>query len=381
MNLEKKINSLNEHFFFKEFTYSNNKFKSSDGQEREAADSIVYLDEISFVFQVKERNKKYYGAADDERKWFKRNILKRATKQIRDTISYICGYQSVVLENNRGHSFEISSDKLRDPHKIVIHKSSELLPRECLNTKFHISKTVGVIHILQERDYLMLTHSLLTPSEVSEYFLFRAGLIDKHNETLSYFPEMALLGQYLSGREDEHPSVSFIEYLQRLNQEIDSWDMTGIIKVFHDRITCEEGPTDYYFILKELAKLMRNELVEFKERFMLSWEACKKDDLTLPYRFMLTRTNCSFVFIPILREHKDSRHIALTQLTCANKHDMKSLKAIGVSFVALGGGYQDVEWCFVEKPWEQNKEFDDLLKNNFPFREVSENQIDRYEFK
>ncbi|MEW8474560.1 MAG: hypothetical protein AB2652_17580 [Candidatus Thiodiazotropha endolucinida] len=381
MNLEDVINDLNEHFFFKEFTYSKSTFKRSDGQEVEVADSIVYLDQISFIFQIKERNSTLNSTKDREKNWFNKKVLKLATKQIRDTISYISDYQNVVLSNNRGHSLDLSLDKLKSPHKIVIHKSSGLLPEECQNTKFHISNSAGIIHILQAHDYLNVVHYLLTPSEVSEYFQFRSGLIDKYGNNVNPIPEPALLGQYLSGDEESAPSVDFKRYLQLLDTDVDSWDMTGVIKMFPDRMIGEEGPTDYYFIVKEIAKLMRNELTAFKQRFMLSWNAAKDNKPVLPYRFLVPRCECSFLFLPLLKNEKENRRKALINLTSANKYDFKSAKAVGVSFVASEGGWQDVEWCYIESPWVQDEEVDRLLEKNFPFREVNEKRIDRYGFE
>lgn len=381
MNLEDGINNLNEHFFFKEFTYSKNTFKRPDGQEVEVADSIVYLDEVSFIFQLKERNNPFNSTAEKERKWFNKKVLKLATKQIRDTVSYISDYDDVELSNNRGHSIDLSLDKIKDPHKIVIHKSPELLPEDCKNTKFHVSETAGIIHILQAHDYLGVVHYLLTPSEVSEYFSFRATLIEKYNSDLSSIPEPALLGQYLSGDDKSPPSSDFIQYLSQLDKEVESWDMTGIIKLFPERMVGEEGPTDYYFIVKEIAKLMRNELAAFKQRFMLSWNAARDDKSVLPYRFLVPRSGCSFLFLPLLQKEKDDRRNALINLTSANKYDLKAAKAIGVSFVASEGGWQDVEWCFIEFPWVQDEEIDELLRSNFPFREVKEKRIDRYKFE
>ncbi|QKX18153.1 hypothetical protein [Microbulbifer sp. YPW1] len=380
MNLEDKINGLNEHFFFKEFTYSKNTFKRPDGQEVEIADSIVYLDEISFIFQLKERNNTFHSTEEKERKWFKKKVLKLATKQIRDTVSYIRDYKNVVLSNNKGHSIDISLDKLKSPHKIVIHKSSELLPQDCQNTKFHISDSVGIIHIVQEHDYLGLVHYLLTPSEVFEYFLFRGMLVYKHGNNVNSIPEPALLGQYLAGDEESSPSVKFMQHIAQLNREVESWDMTGIIKLFPDRMVGEGGATDYYFIVKEIAKLMRNELSAFKQRFMLSWNAAKGDESVLPYRFLVPRCECSFLFLPLPRSEKENRRDALINFTYANKYDLKSTKAIGASFVASGDGWQDVEWCYIESPWVQDDEFDKVLRENYPFREVKEKRIGRYGF-
>ena len=380
MSLEEDINNLNEHFFFKEFTYSKNTFKRSDGQEVEVADSIVYLDDLSFVYQLKERDEQPDTSPEKENKWYEKKVLKLATKQIRDTLSYINDYPDVTLSNNRGHSIDVSSSSLASLHKIIIHKSSKTLPQQCASTKYHRSETAGVIHIFQAYDYLNVVHYLLTPTELAEYFRFREDLINKHGESINDISEPALLGQYFSGDEESAPSETFVPYITALKDDIDNWDMTGIIKRFPDRMYGEEGPTEYYYIVKEIAKLMRNELHLFKERFMLSWRASKENKSVLPYRFLVPRTDCAFLFLPMLKDEKDIRRDFLINLTTANKYDLKSPKAIGVSFLAADGDWQDVEWCFIEHAWEKNAEADKLLKENFPFRAVKEKMVDRYDF-
>ncbi len=381
MSLENEINCLNEYFFFKEFTYSKNIFKRSDSQEVEIADSIVYLDEVSFVFQLKERNDSFHSTPEKERNWFKKKVLRLATKQIRDTVSYIRDYQHVILSNNRGDIVDVSLNKLKNPHKLVVYKSSDLLPEDCENKKFHISGAVGVIHILPARDYVDVVECLLTPSEVFEYFSFREDLIKRYNSDINSIPEPLLLGQYLSGEVDQAPSFHFIEYLYKLDRGVDSWDMTGFMKIFRDRIISEETSKDYYFIMKEIAKLMRDELTAFKERFMYSWEAALNNASVLPYRFMVQRTGCSFLFVPLLMENESRRRDALINLTYLNKYSLNAPKAIGVSFIASEGEWVNVEWCCIDSPWEVDEELDELLKSNFPFRDVKNIRLDRYKFE
>ena len=57
MTFEGDIASLNEHFFFEEFTYSTNTFRPGPSTELELADSIIWLDDMLVVFQLKERGK------------------------------------------------------------------------------------------------------------------------------------------------------------------------------------------------------------------------------------------------------------------------------------------------------------------------------------
>ena len=70
MTFENDIASLNEHFFFKEFTYSTNTFRPSPSTQLELADSIVWLDDTVIIFQLKERGVSSPTISDKETVWF-----------------------------------------------------------------------------------------------------------------------------------------------------------------------------------------------------------------------------------------------------------------------------------------------------------------------
>lgn len=71
MSFENDLGNINESFFFREFTYSSNKFNPDRKSEFELADSVVWLDEFLIVVQVKERFPSFGATAQDEENWFK----------------------------------------------------------------------------------------------------------------------------------------------------------------------------------------------------------------------------------------------------------------------------------------------------------------------
>ena len=81
---EKYISSINSDFFFKEFSFSKNKFKTPQGKEElELADNFVWLDNYLFIIQIKDRNE---TADSSSLKWFQNKILKTAVKQIKNSL-------------------------------------------------------------------------------------------------------------------------------------------------------------------------------------------------------------------------------------------------------------------------------------------------------
>ena len=381
MTFEGDIASLNEHFFFKEFTYSTNTFRPSPSTELELADNVVWLDDMLIIIQLKERERISKTSPDREAKWFERKIIGLGTKQIRDSMKYLDVHQNILLQNHRGHQFELRSDAIASTHRVICYLGNSRLPEACRRKKFHLSRTAGVIHVIAAHDYLGVVRTVLTPFELSEYLAFRQELIENWDDAVSSVPEPALVGQFLEGDANRKPNLSFMEVLTALEHRADEWDMSGIIKQFPDRVTTDGHVTDYYAILKELAKLKRNELREYKSRFVLSMQKCRAGDFTLPYRMASPRTNCGFVFIPLTKDVIGVRKQGLMNLTLSCKYDLKLPKCVGASFYPEEGGWFSVEWCYMEYSWRYEEELERELKRNNPFREVKTTELPRYGFR
>ena len=157
--------------------------------------------------------------------------------------------------------------------------------------------------------------------------------------------------------------------------------MSGVISKFPDRVTTGNEPTDYYQIVSEIAKLKRNELREFKKRFQLSMEKSRKNEFAQPYRMAIPRTGCGFVFIPLGAEFVPHRKQGLLNITHACKYDLKLDKCLGISFAPEPDDWFSVEWCYIEYQWEYDRELDENLKHESPFRKVSAREIGRYNYK
>ena len=106
---ERLLTQLNASTFFKEFTFDKNRFHPKPGNQEEFADCALWLKDHLIVFQVKERAA---GASSEEepvRRWFNEKVKRHATRQIRDTLSYLEGNPTIVLTNSRGHSFDVNT--------------------------------------------------------------------------------------------------------------------------------------------------------------------------------------------------------------------------------------------------------------------------------
>ena len=377
--LERYTSELNSNVFFCEFSFSRNKFFPEPKRELEFADHVVWLDDLLLVFQCKERNISKSANSEDEKKWFNDNVVRGATKQIRNTLGYLRDYKEIHLTNDRNHTFNISTAKLKSIDKIVLYFAHECLPINCRYKKYHNSSSVGFIHFFHIDDYMGICETLVTPTEIHHYLSYREELINQWEKETAHIPEYALLGHFLYGDLSAKPSIESSKYLIALRNNRAEWDFTNIGRIFADRMTVTSNPQDYYEIVTELAKLSRTDFKLFKERFELAKDKAMKNEFALPYR-MTIPDRIGFVFIPITQDIIGKRTQGLSNLTLAHKYDQKLSKCIGLSISPDASEYFYVEWCYIESPWLYDEEMERMLKESFPFRPVREHYVPTYTF-
>ena len=151
MDLEECLAAVNRNVFLREFSFHRNQFKAADRQEYELADHVVWVDDLLIAFQLKQREPSE-GSTGDHEQWFENKVLKRATKQIRDTIGFLQQYETVEIENQRGHRFTLRPTAIKRTFMVVVY---DLPPETVLRAKpnHYRSKTAGFIHLLRYPDY------------------------------------------------------------------------------------------------------------------------------------------------------------------------------------------------------------------------------------
>jgi hypothetical protein len=340
---------------------------------------MLWIGDKAVVYQLKERES-LQTTTNNEIKWFERKVLNKATRQIRDTIKYLKANPRIHLTNHRGHEVTLSPVQLNALHNLVVYLPNKHLPQQCRRLKHHLSREAGVIHLIPANDYKGIVRTLLTPAEFMDYLDYRTALLERWPKEAMKHPEPVLVGHYLHGDLEEIPNPEHLAYLHALQHKADTWDISGVIKNFADRVTTDGERTNYYPIVSALAELKRNELAEFKKRFMLSVKKAKANEFDVPYRMVIKGTGCGFIFIPLTRELIPRRQIGLQNLTKAHKYEQRLSKCVGVSFAPEGDGWYSLDWCYIEHPWQPDPDFDRLLSNNNPLREVRNSIMERYRF-
>lgn len=374
---EAYIAKLNSNFFFKEFTYSSNKFKIDEkGQELELADNVVWLDDLLLITQIKERNNSGESNAEN---WFKSKVLRKAVKQIKDTISYFEIYKNISIPNERGHVLNLSEARKLEPIKIVIYVPGDSFPDSLRFQKFYESRDVGLIHLFHIEDYLWICKYLITPYEIKEFLQFREAMFKFNGQNLNNLSERYVIGHYIESHENFTIIPSYIENISKLVDDFDSFNISPIIENFKRVILQSTGETHYYYIIKELAKLNRSDLRGFRQRFDLALKRAKDQEFDIPYRMTSLNTQCGFVFIPIEYTRKEKWKNGLQNVTLFHKYEQKLDKAVGmICYFNPAEKYHDIFWTYINYKWEYEEELEQIIKNDFPLRPVKKEKTYRY---
>lgn len=365
---ENIVSRISANVFFQEFTFDKNEFYPNDGK-KELADTVLWLGDLLFIIQIKERNPSEVKSEIDENNWFKNKVLKKAKDQISNSIEYLKKYDSIPIQNIRNQTLDISNANTESINKVIIYMSnSNKLSKEYSNMKFYESSKSGNIHIFEVTDYNWVCRYLITPSEVDEYLKFREQIYLKHKEIITLYPEQYILGHFLNTTDTSRIQPSFIESLNQLNQNYQDFDMSGVLNNFFKRIVKHrtENHTDYHLIIQEIALLKRGELTEFKKRFTRIFEDAKTILSPTYYRFTPTRTKCGFVFVALPKNLINQWEIALLNLTELYKYKRKLEKCIGVITYKVGD-YYEINWTLFNSKWIYNKELEELI--------IKENEI------
>ena len=378
---EDLITKINTNVFFKEFTFGKNEFYPSKSDKKELADNVLWLDDLLFIIQIKERNT--LKAKESTDKWFKNKVLKKAKNQIKASLNYLNKYDTIKITNGHNQKLDIAKVETKKIHKIIIYKTSETLNDNHKNTKFYISQDIGNIHIFDATDYYWICWYLHTPSELDEYLNFRLRLYQKHKNIIQVLPEQYILTHFLNTEDETYLDVRYIETLEKLDNDRKSYDISWLIQNFKSTLipNLQKSPLDYHSIIKEIAKLKRYELVEFKSRLVKAIKYVNEDTFYPPLRYTSLRTKCGFVIIPLLLEHSNSWKKALANFTAIYKYKRKLNKCLGV-IILSDGAYFEIYWAYMEEEWHFDSQLEDAVTREMEFYgKGTLKEIERYKFK
>ncbi|EKO77225.1 MULTISPECIES: hypothetical protein [Leptospira] len=371
------INKLNYNVFFREFSFANTEFKIDGVGESELADHLVIVDELCFLYQIKERNIKEMNSTDDLSKWFNNKIRNKAVGQIKKSLKNLELFKGRKLKNEKNHQVAIVPPSLDKVILIIIFK----LDQDFSASLGYFSSDFGFIHYINQKAYYDICLYLITPAEIYDYFKFRESiLIENEKYDDNSISEYSLLGQYLSGNVKVLPDVNSESFVKIFKDDLQSWDISFILKNLEDKIISpRDNVTDYYKIIAEFAKLNRAALREIKKRLRLALHSVIKDIFDKPYRVVVPSSDCGFLILPVQAQLKDSIVEGLLGHCIVSKYELNNKKHVGIG-ISKEGDFIDILWIFIESESRPDKEIDKKLKENYPFREVKETLLNKYFF-
>jgi hypothetical protein len=249
--------------------------------------------------------------------------------------------------------------------------------------KGRVSARAGFVHYLSRRDYHALCMTLHTPFEIAEYLDFRADFV-RRNSHANEVSEKALVGKFLTDTDnidnvtDEHELV-----VDRLNDDRNDFNISKLLWEFLEQIAYGNEGTQYHAIVRELAKLKRNSLREFRKRYEWAMEKCNDTERHKPSRFYPVEQNCAFIAIPLPKGERDKWHTHLKHYTHMCKYDLQSQRCLGYTMAADRNSPEAfcVHWLLLDFEWHQSDEMDELLTEVSFFRDVKWQSIGTYELR
>jgi len=384
MNLENYVADLNSLAFWQEFTFAQNKFSPRPGKEFELADNLVWLGNYACVLQLKQRAEETDNPIT-EQSWFLKKVLGKATSQVRDTLRFLEEHEQIRIINKRGHAFDVRCAELEEITKIVVFLGGRALPEVCWKTNHYVNRTAGFIHILAAHDYFGILEKLRVPEDIRRYFAYREEVTPRLRKARISVDEADILGAFIG--EENLPSSKSHKILRRLVQDLEDFDISGLIGNLHDHIQRTGQPYEYYSIMLEFARVPRSGWREVMVRFKKSLEAVRTKQFTRPFRLTFPATDCTFMIAPLDPEiiatgpeGEKKRLLGLRNLTHAAIYDAKVSKGVGI-LISKDGDYVQIDWSLLNMPWKPDREMDRRIAANNPFRETNEKMIDSFLLK
>jgi hypothetical protein len=360
--------------FMRAFSFPSIQLPRSPEDESELADRIVLLDNIGFIFQLKEREQKVASKPGDLEKWVANNVVKKAVKQVQNTRDLLRRYKGLSLVNHFGHRVYVPP---RDPDELVsmIIYRVPAKSRAFRAARFKKGRA-GFVHILRDLDYFEICEHFITPAEMVDYFSFRRDLLINWDAAVTAVSEAAFIGQYLSEDWSSAPDQKF-ERAARSRGGPTACEFSFVIDSLASRIAAQhsdQADTDCYEILAEIALLGRYELKALKQQLRLALEAVRANRFELPFRIASGRTGCGFLIVPVTREFHDRAFDALKSLSIASKHELDLPRQVGIG-MWRNSEFVDIEWIFQEGGNPPNPELDERLAFSYPFRIATEQRL------
>lgn len=373
---EKEITQINQNVFFKEFTFDKNDFIIDGHNKVELADNVLWLDDLMIVIQIKEKDLKGNSSVDD---WLKNKVFKKAKDQVKNTLKYLYDHKTISIANGHNENHILDIRKIVSIHSVIIYKIDDW-NKESEVAKKYITQDNRLIHFISFDDYIQVCRYIITPVELGQYLYFREKML-RNNINIDELPEQYFLAHYFQNPINTTFNILYICNLNKICEKIiskeDEFYLGNFISHMRETLYAYGNERDYYFTVRELAKLNRGEMKLFKERLLAIIHGEPKSLPVLMKRFASDRTKCGFVLMKLNEDVKDTWSNALINFAYEFKYKWKLEKCIGL-VVLKDNEYYDFKWCYMEGKWAYDEEWEKRVEEDIEINgkgKIIENMI------
>ena len=373
--LEEFVAHQNENVFMRAFAFATDQLPLATSERLDLAERFVLLDEIGFVFQIKERDAKVALKAGELEKWVTNQVVRKGAKEIQNTVELMRSYAGLSLVNDFGHRVSVAPRKAHDLVCAIVYRVPPK-PGSFRAARFKVNRNGGFIHILRDADYFEICEHFITPSELHDYFGFRRDVLINWDPPATAVTESALIGQYLLEDYVSPPDPKFERAAMSHGGPI-ACEFAFVMDNLGGDIASQSddyADTDGYQILAEIGSIGRRELRALRQELRLTLEAVRADRFELPYRVTSNPRNVAFLMVPVTRQFRERAFDALVSLSLASKHELQVDKQIGIGMWRTRE-FVDIEWVFIESANHPNPALDARLQRMYPFRRSSEKRL------
>src|SRR4051812_16191885 len=180
----------------KAFSFPASQLPAAGEKEVELADRVMLVDNIAFIFGLREREQQTASKVGDLEKWVSNQVSRKGVKQIQNTRELLSGYLGLSLVNYFGHRIMISPGDPESMVGVIIYRVP-VKSRAFRAARFKRNTHGNFVHILRDVDYFEICQHFVTPAELFHYLNFRRDILLSWDAPSAGVTESALIGQYL----------------------------------------------------------------------------------------------------------------------------------------------------------------------------------------
>ena len=274
-NSEKLLSAFSQMYFYKELVQDNLLFTPENNSQLELADLLLNLDDVIVAIQLKERNdSNKTNSVETEMSWLERQI-KKAKKQIKDTMNYISNANLPPFQTVSGMSAPVIPNADIIPLLVFMNDKIKEYPK----TRSIDGKTINCVSF---EDFQIICQSLITPIEIIDYLEWRVSEVEKYANCDILIFDDGKDGMLLSKPKHEEALVQFyLAQVYGISKTFEFEEELNTFRYFLNNIPVRAvGESEEHAgsqLVKFLSRFTRPEIRLFLERLHRAIEKSKQD--------------------------------------------------------------------------------------------------------